>query len=241
MVFCLLLSSFPINLLAIDLQGEFDIDIDFDFLHASSYSQYRQEHINETIILDHIIEVDSKNIKDSYSEPIIIENFEQMPGYTILTGETGFVEFSFYVEYQGLYNIYLEYFPIEGRGNDIERRFLINGEIPFNHAAFFIFHRFWAKSEPIQQDQRGNDLRPSLVEVPKWSNIYLSDYLGYVNEPYLFFFKQGENTIRIESSREPMAIRRLILKASAAPEDYANKSGVPYFACEPIGTYCYTG
>ena len=232
--------GFVVSAQPLPVPGEFELEIDFDFLRAGSYASYRSLHADAPVMVGHTVEVDFSNITSANPAPEVVDNFNGMPGSTILTGSTGYVEFSFYVEHAGLYNIHIEYFPTEGRGNDIERRLFINGEIPFNHAAFLNFYRFWAKSEPIRRDSRGNDLRPSLSEVPQWSQAYLTDYLGYVSEPYHFFFHQGENTIRLESSREPMAIRRLTLRVTDAAPTYAEvhaqniARGIPHFAGDPI-------
>ncbi|MCL2403980.1 MAG: extracellular solute-binding protein [Defluviitaleaceae bacterium] len=219
-------------------RGELDLDVDFDFLRAGSYVAYRGLHEGATKAVGHTVELDVSNMTSAYPNPEIADYFQGMPGPTILTESIGYVEFTFNIQYEGLYNIHIEYFPTLGRGNDIERRLFINGEIPFNHAAFLNFYRFWAKSEPIRQDSRGNHLRPSLSEVPQWSQAYFSDYLGYVTDPYFFFFPQGQNTIRIESAREPMAIRRLTLRVKEQAPTYADvqaqNTGTPHFDGEPI-------
>ena len=216
----------------------FDLMVDFDFLRAGSYASYRNAHQGAPVITNHYVEINASDLTAAFPAPDIREGFEGRAGQTIITGDTGYVEFTFNVQYEGLYNIYIEYFPIEGRGNDIERRLLINGELPFNHAAFLNFSRFWELSGPIERDSRGNDLRPSLREVSRWQGTYFSDYLGYQNRPYLFFFQQGENTIRLEAAREPLAIYRLVLRIKEEPPSYAevsaNNRNVPHFAGEPI-------
>ena len=53
----------------------------------------------------------------------------------------------------------------------------------------------------------GNDMKPSQVEVlDVQRRSYLRDETGYILEPYLIYFDQGENTITLESVRESMAI-----------------------------------
>jgi ABC-type glycerol-3-phosphate transport system substrate-binding protein len=204
----------------------------------SSYQSYLSLYSDAPVITGHIIEIDAASFSGAFPEPTVVRDFQGNPGAAILTGEAGYVEFAFHVEYAGLYNIYIEYFPVEGRGNDIERRLLINGELPFNNAAFINFNRFWALDGNIVQDRRGNDLRPSHAEVPHWQGAYFSDYLGNENRPYLFYFHEGENTLRLEASREPMTIRRVALQVMPESLSYnevsVGQTSLPLYRGKPI-------
>ena len=239
-IVCLLLSNFlsTVNISAAPYTGMFEFVTDFDFLRAGSYHAYLARHAGNPVITGHRIEIDGNSFSSAYPAPVVEYDFMDNPGPTVITGETGYIEFTFHVQYGGMYNIYIEYFNVPGRGNDIERRLLINGEIPFNHAAFLEFPRFWANDGPIRQDSRGNDLRPSQIEIHQWSRAYFRDFLGYENRPYLFYFKQGENILRLEGSREPIAIRRIALHAMPEPYIYsevaARNAGKPLFSGEPI-------
>lgn len=136
----------------------------------------------------------------------ILEDYEGRPGKSVLTDEEGFIEYKVDVEEEGLYNIYIEYYPVKGRQSSMERELWINGESPFTDANHLTFTRVWADSEEIKQDNRGNDIRPRQEESPQWQGAWFSDYMGYHTEPYLFYFKKGENTIRLVSVKEPMVI-----------------------------------
>jgi ABC-type glycerol-3-phosphate transport system substrate-binding protein len=140
------------------------------------------------------------------------------------TEEGGFVEYSVYIEKSGLYNIYLEYFPVEARGIPIERSLLINGETPFLGAEQLAFQRVWGDAPTgVKIDNQGNEIRPSQVEKPRWEAVYLKDYMGYFTTPYQFYFKAGDNTIRFEGINEPMVIRKIRVTGVAitsAYEDY---------------------
>ncbi len=143
----------------------------------------------------------------------ILKDFEGFQGQAIKTEEEGSVEWTFNIQSEGFYSIYMDYFPVEGKSSAIERSLTINGEIPFEGASHLIFNRVWTNaSEEILQDARGNDIRPTQKESPIWQSVYYSDDLGYYTEPYLFYFKAGENTLALESVREPLVIGSLILK-----------------------------
>jgi hypothetical protein len=59
------------------------------------------------------------------------------------TEEDGYVEYTLHLDRAGLYNLYLEYFPVSARGIAIERNLLINGETPFLGAEQLTFLRVW--------------------------------------------------------------------------------------------------
>ena len=158
--------------------------------------------------------------KSSYE---ILKDFEGEKE-VLLAKEDGFVEWDITVPEEGFYNIYIEYFPIKGRGIDIERKVLINGEVPFLGADTITLSRIWTDKNEIKKDNRGNDIRPSQVEVPRWETSYFKDYMGYYTEPYQFYFKKGKNSLRLEGISEPLAIRELVLKNEAdrvSYEEYA--------------------
>ena len=208
------------------------------FATESSYQSYLSLHSGARVITGRTVEIDAGSFSAASPEPTLLRDLQGNPGISIRTGDTGYVEFTFHVEYAGLYNLYMEYFPGEGRGNDIERRLLINGELPFNNAAFINFSRFWALDGGISRDGRGNDLRPSHVELPLWQGTYFSDYLGNENRPYLFYFREGENTLRLEASREPLTIRRITLQVMPESRPYsevsARRTGLSNYRGEAI-------
>ncbi|SDY95189.1 ABC-type glycerol-3-phosphate transport system, substrate-binding protein [Evansella caseinilytica] len=142
----------------------------------------------------------------------ILSDFEGAEEATIKTNETGSIEWEVNVEAEGLYNIEIKYFPIEGKSSSMEREVRINGELPFQGAATLSFPRVWKnESDVTARDNRDNDLRPRQVEDPKWQITNFKDSEGYFVEPYLFYFEKGKNTITLISSREPMVIDYLKL------------------------------
>jgi len=147
------------------------------------------------------------------AEPMVkvLENFEGDTGKSIDTYEEGYVEWKVNVKEAGFYNIKIKYYPIKGRSSTIEREVWINGESPFFGAKHLEFSRVWTDANSITRDNRDNDLRPRQVESPRWEEAYFEDYMAYYNEPYLFYFKKGENTIRLVSVKEPMVIKSITI------------------------------
>lgn len=141
----------------------------------------------------------------------ILNDFAGKPGESIATGDKGYVEWEVYVSRDGLYNVAITYFPLKGTGSTIVRELQINNQTPFAEAKFFNFFRIWGDVGPVTKDVLGNELRPRQIEKPFWQEVVLHDSRGHERHPLLFHFKEGYNTIRLISHREPMAVASLKL------------------------------
>jgi len=161
----------------------------------------------------------------------LLFDFEGEP-VVLRTEERGYVEFTVYMERAGMYHLHIEYFPLEARGIDMERRVRINGEIPFLGADRLMFRRVWgddpdgrvmdAQGNMVRRrDNQGNEIRPRQREFPRWESAWFRDLLGHQVYPYRFYFSAGYNTIRLEGVNEPMAIRSFELRAPAPPMSHA--------------------
>ena len=128
----------------------------------------------------------------------------------------------------GFYNIYLEYLLPKSRGVAAERAFYINGELPFEDAGNITFDRIWTDGGAKRVDNQGNEIRPTQVEIYDWQKGFCRDSMGYVAEPYLFYFEKGENTIAMKAVNEPMAVRKLKVQGVTTLKTYAEYvSSVP--------------
>ena len=179
-----------------------------DINREDTYNVYLENH-KDAIKPDSEVVVDVLN----YAAADQVEKYDEFEGKenVLVSQEGGYVEWKVNIPEAGMYNISLDYFPIKSKGIDIERALYINGEIPFSGADTFTFSRVWADNGEKKMDNRGNEIRPSQMETPRWESTYLKDYMGYTREPYQFFFEQGENVIRLEASSEPFAISNLVI------------------------------
>lgn len=184
---------------------------------ANTYTRYLENIGDEPSPADEI-NVDLFN----YSDGVGVEaaNDYQGEDNVLLSSEDGYVEWNVNVPESGLYSIYIEYLPVEAKGIDIERCVYINGEVPFLGADTITLSRVWTDASKVKQDNQGNDIRPSQVEEPRWESTYFKDYMGYYTKPYQFYFKQGENTLRLAAINEPLAIRKLVIKSSEGTMEY---------------------
>lgn len=128
--------------------------------------------------------------------------------------EEGQVTWTAEVPEAGYYHIGICYYPVKGKSSAIERRVLINGELQFSGAKHIIIPRLWhSETKAIRQDLSGNDIKPRQVEAPRWRKMLFRDDLGYIEDPYLFYFEEGNNTITLEAVKEPIVIDYLFIES----------------------------
>ena len=175
--------------------GEYDAEAYFSYV--SNQPQVYPEN--------QVITIEASNYSNIEGEQEILDMYEGVSN-PLLTKESGSVTWNFIVDEEGFYNIKMNYFPYEGKSSSVERTLYINGEVPFTGASNIVFHRLWASDGDPKVDIHGNDIRPSQIETPFWTNDFVKDSIGYVNEPYQFYFEEGINSITIESVREPLLI-----------------------------------
>lgn len=152
-----------------------------------------------------------------------IELYSEFEGMAdaVYTSETSYIEWEVEVPQAGMYQIYMDYYPVKSRGVDIERKLLINDELPFIGADNLTFTRLWTNKGEVKRDNQGNDIRPTQIDQPDWIRGYFKDDLGYYSEPYSFYFKEGTNTIALESVNEPVVISKITLEAIKEIPTYA--------------------
>lgn len=139
----------------------------------------------------------------------------------------------------GYYNIELSYYTSQSRGVDLERELLINGQLPFDGADTMTFSRLWTDEGTVvvkdgkkirldengkemrSYDTQGNQIRPSQVEIfGIEQKAWCRDAMGYITEPYRFYFEAGKNTITLNAQSEPMLLTGIALKAPAQRQSY---------------------
>lgn len=166
------------------------------------------------------IEVDVTSYIDA-EDAKVTDEYEGA-GKALYTGNASKVTWEVDVPEAGFYNVYLEYMTVKSRGVAIERAFYVNGELPFQDASDMTFLRMWADASEPRVDNRGNEIRPTQTEVYGWQSSYLKDKMGYVTEPYQFYFEKGKNTITLEAVNEPMVLRKLDIVAVEDEFKYAD-------------------
>ncbi len=124
--------------------------------------------------------------------------------------EGGFLELVVQVPQEGLYNIGLDYYSVEGRGQEIRQSLMIDGAYPFEEAEQIVLSRIWKDEGEVACDAEGNDLYPDQIQTPEWTACYFRDSKGYVSDPFLFYLTEGEHRLRFTSIEEPLVIRSVL-------------------------------
>jgi len=195
----------------------------FRLLHdRGSYADYIAEYVSAPLPEAEVV-IDAASYTSVDGEFGKLDNFENQSGTSLMTGEQSSVEWTVDVPETGLYHISAHYYPIEGKSSSIERTLLIDGEVPFEEAAYIQFDRIWDNElDEVKRDNRGNDLRPQQIENPGWRTVLFKDYEGYYEQPFQFHLTAGTHTIKLISQREPMVLRELKLMQYKSPAPYAD-------------------
>lgn len=189
----------------VQAMGEFQAITDEE--KDESYDQYLKHYASAERPAA-VIRIEGEAFSDTTGgEFKIMEGVEGLTGKAVSTPDSGTITWDVPVEHPGLYQLRVRYLPIEGKSSAIERQVGINRQIPFREADVVTFDRVWGnRDESVSRDDRGNDLRPRQVEKPVWQISAVKDSEGYYEDPYLFYFDKGTQSVSLSALREPMLI-----------------------------------
>lgn len=154
--------------------------------------------------------------------PEVVDGYAGIEGKAVKTEDSGSISWRLEVAEEGLYRMMIRYYPLQGKGTDIERELLIDGQSPFFEARNLTFDRLWTDSGPIKRDFRGNDQYVTQIEQPAWQDVYLKSADGRYVQPYSFYFSKGKHIITLVSAKEPMMIRHITLSPVRELTSYAS-------------------
>lgn len=139
-----------------------------------------------------------------------------------------YVEWKFQVEEAGLYEMYVNVKPESSYGTLIQRRFIIDGEVPFEELHNVYFSRRFEEQDKVETNAIGNEVWPSHREVCAWQKQPVVDNSGYYEDPLKIYFGAGEHTLRIEYVDQNITIGDVLLKGATkyqSYEEYHKKTG----------------
>ncbi|HEU5318313.1 MAG TPA: extracellular solute-binding protein, partial [Chloroflexota bacterium] len=162
-----------------------------------------------------------------------VDNFQGKPGQTLVwANDDGWVEWELDIPQTGLYQITMEYFPVSqavcagcnGKRASVQRDLYIDGQLPFREAKRIVFQRVWKEASwPPKRDNKGQDIRPAQIEAPQWETKTLEDADGRYEVPFQFAFTQGKHKIRMETVREPIALRTITVHSPIVIPTYQQR------------------
>ncbi len=208
-------------------------------LKAESYEAYQKRYVDvprgasEIVIdaVDYVAELTDADVS-------IVNNYEGKSGAAIQVGDYGNVTWSVDVPADGMYSVAIEYCSVSDKTNSIERVFKLNGSVPFAEARYILMTKNWVNEYVdgrFEKDGNGNELRPTATVQHVWKEYSLIDSNGYYANPFEFYFTKGENTITLESVREPVVISKITLYPYEDKVSYADYiSGKSDAVAEPI-------
>lgn len=203
---------------------------------ALSYQDYLTAHEQHRPQAE--LEVDGADFlryeqQDQPASPELLQDYQGMAGTSVLTTEDSLIEYEFTVETEGLYDLSLLYYPVEGKNSAIQRSIFLDGTLPYEELSLVEFQRVWTVEDVESyvnedgvtvrrwsKDNQGNDLKPGCVEAPEWIESFLYDSEGYVTTQLALYLTAGTHTVSLVGLREPMLIRRLRLSNRVSTQDY---------------------
>lgn len=179
-----------------------------------SYEEYLASNDTNRPDDEYVIDAaDYVRIEDMDATPY--EDYEGMEGTSVYTDEQGLIEYEVNIQTAGLYEMSLQYYPVEGKNTSIQRSIFVDGELPYQELALVEFSRVWVnESNTWETDNQGNDLKPTQVEAPQWMSEYLYSTDGYITDKLAVYLSQGVHTITVYSINEPMMLRSITLNNS---------------------------
>lgn len=170
---------------------------------AIKYSEYQEKYQSVSSGKEEIV------LKGSdYSK---LESMEvSVNGDEVTTGRDGKIFWDFDLEEEGLYQIKIEYYPVDNGGSGIEMKTYVNGEMPFEESRV-VFYRVYKDKSKDYREVEGNQAFPSQVEAPEWSSVYLEDPEGHISEPLKFYFKKGKNQFGLKAIKDQIKIKQITL------------------------------
>ena len=152
----------------------------------------------------------------------IEDNLSYLENNSLVTHEESRVKWSFFVPDTGMYECFIHYYPLEGKGIPIERKLMLDGKMPFWETQNIILKRFWHLSSlNFIQDIHGNELKPDQKELFQWNTSSIKDWDGNYSVPYHFYLERGDHDLTLIGINEGMKIGWIEFVPALEKQSYA--------------------
>lgn len=184
-------------------------------LSSISYAAYKEQHADAKRGTKSVTIDATDYVAESTTATVSVEsNYNGKSGQSLVMQDDGKVTWKVNIPETGLYAIGIDYTSTSNKTNSIERMLYINDKVPFSEARYLLMKKTWINDYTdgrFEIDSNGNELRPNSHVEHVWSNYEFIDSNGYYANPFEFYLEAGENTITLESVREPMAIQTITI------------------------------
>ncbi len=122
------------------------------------------------------------------------------------------VTWDFTVPEAAAYRLEMNYKPLEGKDNDLNLSFMLDGSYPYDEAKSVSFPRLWKDAGDVRVDVNGNQSAPDQEECFVWSTRPATDKAGFVDDALMVYLTAGEHTLTLESvNEEPFLLKEVLL------------------------------
>ncbi len=129
----------------------------------------------------------------------------------------------------GLYEIVVEYFPLDPKPVDAEIAIEVDGSFPYRESRRIVLPVRW-RSGPAGTDRFGNDLLPEAERDLAWYAAEVRDPSGLIADPLRFRLRRGANRLRLGNLQGPFLLGAVTLRAPMPAPAWAE-----YRAAHPEG------
>lgn len=164
---------------------------------------------------------DEQKLKVSENGKLVEKEVHGIKFYRDTKVDCQYVEWDFNVETEGLYEMFVNIKPQESHGTLIQRRIIIDGEIPFEELRNVYFFRRFTETDKVTTNAIGNEVWPSHREVAVWQQQPVVDNSGYYEDPLKFYFTPGQHKVRMEYVDQNFTIGDVIFRGAKDYDDYS--------------------
>ncbi len=157
---------------------------------------------------------------ESLTAKFVKDKSQKTENAFLSTKANDYIEYTFDVAKEGLYEIWLDYYTVEDSGAEMQRRFEIDGKAPFDEANTISFYRYFEEDGEVETNAVGNEVWPKHKEVHQWQESAVEDKQGYQAEPLKFYLSAGQHTLRISYVDQQMYIGTVTLKGAKVYKSY---------------------
>lgn len=209
---------------SVEMSSKTETEITDVFGRKDTYAEYIEQNKSHGRPDEEII-IEAADYLSSDGAQLDKEDTYLGIGNTLMWGNNaGSVIWEVVIPKAGFYNIEMLYSCLPSSARSFEFSLLINDESCFEAMTRLKLSRSWKDAREIIQDNRGNDIRASVVNDDRWLSESFSDKEGIYNDPYLFYFNNGENTIEIVNQSSPIALKHIRIYNQSDLPTYAEYS-----------------
>ncbi len=200
-----------------------------ELMVSTTYAEYLELYTGTPDAKEAIV-IDAASFDAENTDAEVTVEFNDEKGKDVLyTPDLGKVSYKITVPETALYNMSVEYFPVDGNASNIERVLLIDGKIPYKEARNINFTRAWRDIEDagysklertFKKDVNGNEMRPVKEEAPVWRTEVVYDTETFFVDPLKFYLEEGEHLLTLDAASEPLMLSEIKL--------YTEKSLISY-------------